>query len=328
MLYLPWSHRLPDYVRARPEYGQDLVGLALALEQRRDDATSPMGVLDVGANVGDSAAQILDATSSARVLCVEADPYYLTYLRKNVGANPRAAIEEVLLTPNDDAWSSGATAVRKGGTTHFVASEDHEAMPMLSVGKLHEKYTDFDDLRLVKSDTDGWDTTLVPAIAREWADAGPVLHFEFDPGMTREVAGVDPNDVLGRARRPRLRPRGRVGQRGRPARAVRRGPGCRAGPDPRAPAGAPRVPLLGRRGVPRRRPGGPSGLRRARARALLARAHRPRQLSRLGQRAPGEQIWHGRSPTTPSGPSTRRSSGWCPMTAQSARWYTVPDAVA
>jgi FkbM family methyltransferase len=194
-LYLPWSHRLPDYVRARPEYGQDLVGLAVALETRRGAAAAPMGVLDVGANVGDSAAQILDATSSARVLCVEADPYYLKYLRKNVGANPRAAIEEVLLTPNDDAWSGGATAVRKGGTTHFVASEDHESMPMLSVGKLREKHADFDDLRLVKSDTDGWDTTLVPAIAREWADAGPVLHFEFDPGMTREVAGVEPNDV-------------------------------------------------------------------------------------------------------------------------------------
>jgi hypothetical protein len=41
-----------------------------------------------------------------------------------------------------------------------------------------------------------------------------------------------------------------------------------------------------------------------------------------------EQIWHGRMPTIPSGPSTRRSSGWCAMTAQSARWYTVPDEVA
>lgn len=194
-LYLPWSHRLPDYVRARPEYGQDLVGLAQALERRRDPADAPMGVLDVGANVGDSAAQILDGTSAARVLCVEADPYYLTYLHKNVGGTPRAVIEEVLLTPNDDTWSGGATAVRKGGTTHFVESEEHESMPTLSVGKLREKHPDFAGLRLVKSDTDGWDTTLVPAIAQEWADVGPVLHFEFDPGLTREVAGVDPNAV-------------------------------------------------------------------------------------------------------------------------------------
>ena len=39
--------------------------------------------------------------------------------------------------------------------------------------------------------------------------------------------------------------------------------------------------------------------------------------------------WHRpSSPDTPSAPSTRRSSGWCAITAQSARWYTVPVAVA
>ncbi len=196
-LYLPWSHRLPDYVRALPQYGMNLVKLAVALEERQGaGADAGIAVLDVGANVGDSAAQIMDATS-ARVLCVEADPYYLAYLRQNVGANPRAVIEEVLLMPNDDAWSSGASPVRKGGTTHFVASEDHQSMPMLSVGKLHDQHRDFDGLRLVKSDTDGHDTTLVPAIAREWSEAGPVLFFEFDPVLTREVAGADPNAVWG-----------------------------------------------------------------------------------------------------------------------------------
>jgi FkbM family methyltransferase len=193
-LFLPWSHQLPDYARARPSYGQNLVNLAVALEKRLGNDAASMGVLDVGANVGDSAAQIMAATS-ARVLCVEADPHWSTYLHMNLDSNPRAAIEEALLTPNDDSWSGGATAVRSGGTSHFVASEALQSESILSVGNLYERHPDFAGLRLVKSDTDGFDTTLVPAIAGQWADAGPVLFFEFDPLLTRQVAGVDPNAV-------------------------------------------------------------------------------------------------------------------------------------
>ena len=151
-------------------------------------------MLDVGANVGDSAAQIIAATS-AHVLCVEADPHWISYLHMNLDSNVRAVIEEALLTPEDGSWSGGASPVRRGGTTHFVVSETERSIPKLSVAKLRERYPDFGALRLVKSDTDGFDTTLIPAIARQWADAGPVLFFEFDPALTREVAGVDPNAV-------------------------------------------------------------------------------------------------------------------------------------
>ncbi|HWF14973.1 MAG TPA: FkbM family methyltransferase [Acidimicrobiales bacterium] len=191
-LYLPWCHLLPDYARARPTYGQNLVELAVALEKRLGPDAAPMSVLDVGANVGDSAAQIMAATS-ARVLCIEADPYWSAYLHMNLDSNPRAVIEEAMLLPNDDTWSGGASPVRAGGTTHFVASEAEGSLPMVSVNKLRAQHPDFESLRLVKSDTDGFDTRLVPAVARAWADSGPVLFFEFDPGLTRQVAGEDPN---------------------------------------------------------------------------------------------------------------------------------------
>ena len=46
-------------------------------------------------------------------------------------------------------------------------------------------------MRLVKSDTDGYDVTLVPAVAKTWADSKPVLFFEYDHELTR-LAGHDP----------------------------------------------------------------------------------------------------------------------------------------
>lgn len=56
---------------------------------------------------------------------------------------------------------------------------------------LRERHSDFEVLRLAKSDTDGYDVQLMPAIARTWADSAPVLFFEYDHQLSR-VAGNDP----------------------------------------------------------------------------------------------------------------------------------------
>ncbi|KRC53900.1 MULTISPECIES: FkbM family methyltransferase [unclassified Nocardioides] len=188
-LVLPWSHRLPDYALWGPAYGQNLVELARLLAE-----SSPLTVLDIGANVGDSTVQILNA-ADGKVLCIEADPAYLEFLHRNVDRDDRVAVVEALLSV-DDAQAA-RTAVRTGGTTRFAEGGDADAMPMVSPAKLRADHPDFDQLRLVKSDTDGYDVELVPAVAEAWADTKPVLFFEYDPYLTR-IAGHDPLSVWSR----------------------------------------------------------------------------------------------------------------------------------
>ena len=184
-MHLPWSHRLPDYARARPQYGQNLVHLAELLY----DGLEPLTVLDIGANVGDSALQILHATD-ARVLCVEADRYFLEYLKRNVGNDPRVTVEEALLMVTADAVAM--TPIRTGGTTRFVPGRNSQATaPRLRVDQLYARYEAFRRLRLVKSDTDGYDVDLIPEIARVWVDSHPVLFFEYDLRLSHQ-AGHDP----------------------------------------------------------------------------------------------------------------------------------------
>jgi FkbM family methyltransferase len=180
---LPWPHRLPDYAGDGP-YGQNLVQLAAALAE----PATPVTVLDVGANVGDSALQILHATD-AQVLCVEADPYFLEYLHLNVDKEERVEVVEALLTP--DPTTVATTAVRTGGTTRFAEGAVGDALPTVTPEELREKFPAFAGLRLVKSDTDGYDVALVPAIARAWGDTQPVLFFEYDHRLSR-LAGNDP----------------------------------------------------------------------------------------------------------------------------------------
>lgn len=186
-MVLPRSHRLPDYAGPGSIYGQNLVDLARALATD----SSPLTVIDVGANVGDSTLQILDAVEG-RVLCVEADAAYLDYLHRNVDGDSRVEVVEALLVT--DPGASGATAVRSGGTTRFTEGASADAARAITPEELRAGHPAFADLRLVKSDTDGYDVSLVPALAATWAHSTPVLFFEYDPYLIR-IAGFDPLQV-------------------------------------------------------------------------------------------------------------------------------------
>lgn len=191
-LVMPRSHLLPVYASVRPSYGQNLVALAAGLASEGATEQLPLRVLDIGANVGDSALQILAATD-AKVLCVEGDPYWVGYLHRNVDGNPGVSVEEVLLLP-DDRDQAGMSPVRDHGTTRFVEGAAVGALPSSTASDLRRRHPEFDRVRLIKSDTDGFDPVLVPTAARAWADSAPVLFFEFDPELGRK-AGNQPNDL-------------------------------------------------------------------------------------------------------------------------------------
>ena len=75
-------------------------------------------MVDIGANLGDSALQVLSRTH-ARVLCVEGDPYWLDFLERMSHGRPDVSIEPALLVGSSEARTA-LEAVRGGGTTHFI----------------------------------------------------------------------------------------------------------------------------------------------------------------------------------------------------------------
>ena len=58
--------------------------------------------------------------------------------------------------------STSTRPVRKGGTTRFEAATA-SAVPAVSTRAPRKRHPDFDRLRLVKSDTDGYEPVVVPA---------------------------------------------------------------------------------------------------------------------------------------------------------------------
>jgi FkbM family methyltransferase len=192
-LTLPWSHRLPDYAAQFPGYGQNLVALARAVAAA-DGGRFTM--VDIGANVGDSALQVLRAVD-AEVLCVEADPYWLPYLATNTGGDPRVHVTAAMLLPDGAQQPADLAPVRAAGTTKFVPdSNEHDGvLPTVTAAQLRDVARSLPPVRLVKVDTDGYDARLVPGLAWAFSDTQPVVFFEFDPELAAETGDRDAHVV-------------------------------------------------------------------------------------------------------------------------------------
>jgi FkbM family methyltransferase len=154
----------------------------------------PLIVLDIGANVGDSALQILNRVD-ARIVCVEGDPHWWSFLDRNVGTEARIFIERSMITSDGQMQ---LTPVRSYGTTRFVPGTTTHEVRHISGIELREKYPQLHRLHLIKSDTDGYDTRIVPELARVWADSRPALFFEYDPSLSRLAGHDDPTVVFDR----------------------------------------------------------------------------------------------------------------------------------
>jgi len=150
-------------------------------------------VLDVGANVGDSALFVLDQ-APAYVVCVEADPQWQTYLETNLGARDDVAIEPSILVGPEAAGSSVSVVHHDVGTSQVQLTTDGTGLPTLTTDELLQRHPRLAEVRLVKTDTDGFDVMLVPALARTFLPSKPVIFFEFDPRPTAlATPDLDPN---------------------------------------------------------------------------------------------------------------------------------------
>jgi FkbM family methyltransferase len=171
-LELPLSHELPFYQHDHPRYDRELATIAAEL-------AGP--VVDVGANVGDTAAAIR-AVSDAPILCVEADTRFYALLERNAGRLGDVELEHALV----EGPESGSLE-RRSGTAHVVAGSG--ALPSKPLARILDDHPRFARPALLKLDTDGMDVPILLANLVLLRQLRPVLFFEYDPhlGATPDV---------------------------------------------------------------------------------------------------------------------------------------------
>jgi FkbM family methyltransferase len=190
-LTLPLSHSLPVSRRRYPRYSENL-GLVARLVAESGGHT----MIDVGANIGDSAAIVKAHAPGMAILCVDADPAYLPFLRSNTARWPDIEIAAPIMLAGRTEDVPGRI-VGARGTSRFDLSSAGTTAAM-SLDDLVAERNRFAAPALLKSDTDGFEDQVLRG-ARSVLTNGPVLFLEYDPKLLRD-AGSDGLEMLARLR--------------------------------------------------------------------------------------------------------------------------------
>ena len=190
-LHIPLSHDLPLIRRAFPLYSDNLGRIARHLSEK----FGAFPVIDIGANVGDTAA-IIHQYAQLPILCIEGEPKFVELLAANVASKlPKPVIEPSFVGTGGNAL----VAVVHNGTARLAHSTSSGGNTIRTKGfdQILEEHHAFQNSRLLKIDTDGMDIAILNS-ALDWISRQkPVLFFEYDPDLQR-AHDDDGLELLGR----------------------------------------------------------------------------------------------------------------------------------
>jgi len=173
---LPISHGLPRCIQANPFYDTALPAWCKFLADRLPAATR-LCVIDVGANVGDTAALIAHAAPNTDFICIEADPAYLPLLVRNTKG---LSVKIFAVALGDKTTTSHMQIVhaRRGTSSISEATDGSELKTMRSDDILVQSPMAPDVLKI---DTDGFEGPILRGAKNMLATQGTSIFIEFSP---------------------------------------------------------------------------------------------------------------------------------------------------
>lgn len=189
IFFCPFSHKMLFYQKDFPLYDRQLSRLChwLSTTLKRE-----IGVIDVGANVGDTVRNI--GIKKAFYLCIEGDSGFAKYIKHNLKGY-HYSLEQVFLC--DEESQSKKYSIQSANGTGHLSNDDNTGKQVNSItldDLLDQKYRDkqFD---LLKIDTDGFDFKVIRGGYKFLKEKSPLLFFEWDKAYCKEQ-GEDPISIF------------------------------------------------------------------------------------------------------------------------------------
>ena len=174
-LILPEDHALERYQARWKRYDRALGEIARLIEAKYPDFRA----IDIGANVGDSAA-VISTYDNVETLCIEGTESFLPYLRENARRmGPHIKIEVAFV--GDETPEGYGVKLNEVGSAKLVADGSAAGVKVRSLASLLAAAPDFARPRLLKIDTDGFDFQIITASKALLADIKPVVFYEYAP---------------------------------------------------------------------------------------------------------------------------------------------------
>jgi FkbM family methyltransferase len=185
-LRLPQNHALERYQSQWRRYDTSLGYIAKEVFQKYPHSSS----IDIGANVGDTAA-LIQKNQSVPVLCIEGNPEFLEYLDFNASVIGNTIIERCFVgndgktvdlqqMSSQNGTASMVNAINSGTITLDKLSDSSTSQVVKSLSSILKKHSAFQNAKLLKTDTDGYDFTILQQSIDVIAKLRPVIHFEYD----------------------------------------------------------------------------------------------------------------------------------------------------
>jgi FkbM family methyltransferase len=182
-LTLPLRHELPIIKKAFSNYDSAIGRIPKYLTQKY----SSFQAIDIGANIGDTAI-IVKANLDIPILCIEADDFYFNLLQLNTKNIEGIAHEHCFVGDIND---NNLQLISYKGTARLIKStESSKCIDFKSLLEIVEKHKNFDNVKFLKIDTDGFDCKIIRSNINFLKRNKPVIFFEYDPYFLNQ-AGDD-----------------------------------------------------------------------------------------------------------------------------------------
>lgn len=156
------------------------------------------GVIDIGANVGDTAC-IIKTAADVPLLCVEGDEISFKFLQKNIAQMPNTTAHKLFLAEKTDTIS-GSLACVGWNTTILPGSEKSDkAIKVVQFDEFITTQPGWENYKLLKIDTEGFDCPILRGSTQFIRQVLPVIFFEYNLKSMQLIGetGLDTLFMLG-----------------------------------------------------------------------------------------------------------------------------------
>jgi len=136
-------------------------------------------VIDIGANIGDTALLLARFVPGTKVLCIEGNARFLPDLKRNTSQITEVTIEHVVLSDRNHQFQG--SFVGNGGIAHIEMREDGDVMGARTLDDLLVSHSLFSHPDVIKIDTDGFEPAILRGATGVLNAARPVVFYEWDP---------------------------------------------------------------------------------------------------------------------------------------------------
>lgn len=181
---LPINHSLERYQSTWKKYDTALGTIAQIVFQKYPHASA----IDIGANVGDSAA-LIRTFAEVKILCVEGSPEFLPYLQQNALTIGGIEVETCFVGTQGETVSL-SDIISEGGTATIVKAVGNPEIGVQTrtLEAIVQNYPAFQTAKLLKIDTDGFDFSIIRASKEIISQLRPTVFFEYDVTFNRDGA--------------------------------------------------------------------------------------------------------------------------------------------